>query len=133
LAQLDDAIRQCQQVSGGDHSPDLVRSLANLFHRKAVQAEKNNREPDAAWSTCLSFWTTNVVHSQPFWSRFVEAYNAGRSRREQIKDDEAAEVRAACPVRWWRHILARQRRLQNRPRSAQRHLNLIWQWQADFC
>ena len=135
LAQLDDAIRQCQQqMSAGDQSPDLVRSLANLFHRKAIQAEKNNREPDAAWNTCLTFWTKNIVQSQPFWSKFVEAYNTGRSRREQIKEDEVAEVRAALPgqMALTHSEYAKDYRQNRSENGLVRHLNLIWQWQADF-
>jgi tetratricopeptide (TPR) repeat protein len=135
LAQLDDAIRQCQQqMSAGDQSPDLVRSLANLFHRKAVQAEKNNREPDAAWNTCLTFWTKNIVQSQPFWSKFVESYNTGRSRREQIKEDEVSEVRTALPgLMVDAHTEYAKDYRQNRSENGLvRHLNLIWQWQSDF-
>lgn len=135
LSQLDDAIRQCQQqVSSGDQSPDLVRSLANLFHRKAVQAEKNGRDPDAAWNTCVNFWKTNIVQNQQFWTRFIESYNTGRGRREQVKEDEIGELRSALPTQMVEaHAEYAKDYRQNRSENGLvRHVNLIWQWQADF-
>ena len=134
LAQLDEAITTCQQQFTTDKSPELVRSLANLYHRKAVQAEKRPQGSDDAWKTCVQFWASQILQNQQFWPRFVESYNTGRGRREQIKEDEITELRTAIPGQMVEvHSNYAKHYRQNRSENGLvRHINLLWQWDGSF-
>ena len=134
LAQLDEAIATCHRQFMSDKSPDVVRSLANLLHRKAVQAERSGRAPDDMWNECFQFWQSNIFQNQQFWPRFAETYNAGRSRREQLKDEELNELRGAVPgqLAEVHTAYAKDYRKDRQADGLVRHLNLIWRWQPGF-
>ena len=134
LQQLDEAITKCQQQLASDKSAEVIRSLAALYHRKAVQAELGGRGPDEAWKTCFQFWHANILSSQPFWPGFAQSYNAGRSRREKLEDDDLQELRTALPGQLVEvHTSYAKEYRQNRSADGLvRNLNLIWQWEPAF-
>jgi tetratricopeptide (TPR) repeat protein len=135
LARLDEAIQQCASLlQSGDRSPQIVRSLATLYHRKAAQAESRGRAADQAWDACIKFWKQFVLGDDQFWGGFTEAYNAGKSRRERLKPDDVVGWRKSLPTEMAeKHVdYAGEylRHLQSEP--LKRHLRLIWEWDPRY-
>ena len=135
LRKLDTAIAQCRgMVEAGDRGPQLVRSLGVLYHRYACQAESKGRSAEQPWQTCLKFWQQQILKSNGFWDGFLTAYNTGRGRRDQLKEEQVASWRAQLPselasrhVRFAGDCLSR-----NDANGLARHLKLIWDWKPDY-
>ncbi len=136
LNRLDAAITQCRgMLTGtGQDAPQLVRSLGVLYHRHACQSEGRAPSAETHWSTCLTFWRQYILTNDGFWSGFVSAYNAGRGRREQLKEDQVGVLRQALPAEMAGHHVeyAGDYLSRNDAKGLARHLKLIWDWKPDF-
>jgi len=135
VGQLDQTIQQLQRAfDAGDRSPMVVRSLATMYHRKAVQAEAENRSPDQAWQTCIDFWKSQILTNTAFWDKYTEAYNTGKGRRERLQPEDVAAWREALPSDMAKiHVKYAREHLQRQSAAGlTRHLGLIWQWDPQF-
>jgi tetratricopeptide (TPR) repeat protein len=134
-AQLDNAIAQCEKLMTGDKpSAQLVRSLAVLYHRKAVEAERANKSPDKVWDRCVEFWKANVLAKDGFWDQFATEYNLGKGRREQLKSDDVAGWRKTLPGELaGGHAACLEPYLRANDKSGvKRHLRLVGEWDPGF-
>lgn len=135
VTRLDDTIRQCEALAQSDGSSSLLlRALGVLYHRKALACESTPSGADAAWNRCLGFWRQRVFVNESFWSGYVEEYNAGKGKRERVKDDDVAEWRKDLPNSFAQaHGDYAGRALRQSDRDGlKRHLRLIWEWSPDY-
>ena len=135
MSQLDRAIAQVEPMfTRGERSPQVLRSLAALYHRQAAHLEASGRAKDQTWSKCVEFWKTHILNSADFWTKFLDAYNAGKGRRERLQPDDLqawretlAEDMSGIHVRYVGEYMK-----ISSLGGVQRHLNLIWEWAPDF-
>jgi tetratricopeptide (TPR) repeat protein len=135
LAQIDQAIKQCEELLKTDSgSAQLVRTLGVLYHRQAAEAERKNRPTDASWQRCLKFWKGRIMEDDAFWGRYAEEYNAGKGRREQVKQEDVDKWRLDLPLEFARgHASYVGACLKKSDKTGlKRHLGLIWEWAPEF-
>ena len=134
-SQLDNAIGQCEKMMKGDKpAAQLVRSLGVLYHRKAVEAEHQNKSPDKAWDQCLGFWKKHILKKDKFWEQFVIEYNLGKGRREQLKPEDTTGWRKGLPLELAAGHLGRllDAIRANDKAAVKRHARLIGAWDPGY-
>ena len=133
LKQLDAAVRDCETMVKDSSSSQLLRTLAVLYHRRALQSELSS-SAQANWDRCVDFWRKRLLNENAFWTDFEQEYNAGKKPREQLKKDDLAkwrqDVRGQLAGDHARFVAAYLR--DKNAAGLQRHLTLIWEWDPDF-
>jgi hypothetical protein len=135
VSELDDAIRRCEALErDGGASSQLTRTLAVLYHRRALQAEARGRAADADWRPCLDYWKKNVFRDDSFWEGYTEEYNLGKGKRDQAKAEDVQRWRQDLPGELARGHAAYVSACLKRSDAAavKRHLRLTWDWAPDF-
>jgi tetratricopeptide (TPR) repeat protein len=135
VKQLDKTITECEALlkdSGG--SPHILRALAILYHRKAVQAEKTGKHAKDEWAACIKFWRKRLLDNDAYWDKFLEEYNIGKGKLERLKPDEVTKWR----VELVKELIADHQRYavhyikKSDKAGVERHLTLIWEWNPDY-
>jgi tetratricopeptide (TPR) repeat protein len=135
LGQLDSAIAQCESVlKTGNRSPDLLRNVGCLYHRRAVGAELRNSSPQQRWKECVAFWRDRIIGRTEFWATYMASYNAGKTKREQLKDSELPGLCSAIAERMATFHLGFAAEFQKRNATNRivEHLNLAWEWSPEL-
>ncbi|NOX55926.1 MAG: tetratricopeptide repeat protein, partial [Planctomycetes bacterium] len=134
LSQLDAAIARCREMVQSGGSAQAERTLAVLMHRRAFRMEEKRRTAEKAWSDCIAFWKDHILERASFWTQLAEEYNAGKSRREQVKPEDMQRWQKELPGEFASdHSVLARYYVENRDQEGvKRHLRLIWQWAPDY-
>ncbi|MHC4481315.1 MAG: tetratricopeptide repeat protein, partial [Planctomycetota bacterium] len=76
-------------------NPKMLRNLAILCHRMAIQLEQDGKLPkaDQYWRRAGELWRQILSSQDGFWQVYMEDYNQGKRRRARIKDGDLDALR----------------------------------------
>ena len=74
-------------------NPKILRNLAILHHRMAIQQEEalHSSDVNRYWNKARQSWE-EVVTSDTYWEQFLESYNEGRNRRDCLKQESIPKL-----------------------------------------